>query len=440
MLATLPSELLDLIIGQIASRRDLKRLCEVCTRLYDLTIPHLYRSLILCAPEFSLEHLVTDLATIPLKHLKYAEELGFSVPIHNRVESRCVHHCGNDLFDEVFQDEFTGPLANDDNMDLGDTYESTDKDLMVGPLFDLSRALDPLRLSDDQLRSFRWEVGTCVPKALFHGNRSFLGNQRRLQSITIITDGECGANKNYSANLVQFRELLSLDWRGLNQFHDFESVSECIKAHGHQIQSLTLDLLAWARAEKIWADGYRQRTPQPARIPDNFFSQRVLDIHPQDHKVIFLSLESLHLSAVSFSHTAMEMAYAFNIERLRSLKLRNCPGSLDWLQVILNSGKSMELKTFELALDLNSLPRDAYLHITETISNFIQLISGLESLYLMLPAPIDWTTLTDNLSTHHHHLKRFVMHHLVDRGGQDFIDGQSLAKATAKAVMQIDTC
>lgn len=223
-------------------------------------------------------------------------------------------------------------------------------------------------------------------------------------------------------DLVQFRKLRSLDWRGLNRYKDFESIRECIEAHGYQIQSLTLDLLTWDRAENIWADGFRHQSSQRTKIPDNFFSERVLNIHPGDQKALFWSLENLHLSAVSFDYAAMEMAHAFNIERLRSLNLRNCPGSLCWLQMILNSGKPMKLKSLELTLDINSLPRDSHTHITETISNFIHHVSDLECLYLMLPEPIDWTILTDRLSSHYH-LRRFVVHHLVDRGGQNVIDG-----------------
>ncbi|KAJ5146605.1 uncharacterized protein N7515_001169 [Penicillium bovifimosum] len=444
MLAALPSELLAMVIGQIASRRDLKRLCEVCKRLHGIAIPHLYQSLVLSAPELSLEDLTANLEAIPWKYLKYTQHLGFIVPIHERLESRCVHQGGNGHFvDEAVQDG---------NMDYEDTAEGTDntrevkkinkiaQGRILGPLFNLSSALDALRFPDDQLRSFRlvsgfllwpahlresrWEVGTCLPEALFGSKDSFLGNQRQIQSITFITDGECGANTNaqYSVDLVQFRGLRSLDWRGLNRFNDFESVRKCIEVHGYQIQSLTLDLLTWVRAEKIWADGYRCQNPQPTSTPNNFFSERVLNVHPGDQKVVFLSLENLHLSAVSFYHTPMEMAHAFNIERLKSLKLRNCPGSLDWLQMILNPRMPMRLKSVELALDLNSLPRGGHMHITETICNLIHHVCGLESLYLMLPEPIDWTTLTNRLSSHRH-IKRFVMHHLVDRGGQKLIDG-----------------
>ncbi|PLB43542.1 hypothetical protein P170DRAFT_55757 [Aspergillus steynii IBT 23096] len=302
-------------------------------------------------------------------------------------------------------------------------------------LMNLNSAMDSLRFSDDQLRAFRlvlhflssaarlresrWEVGTCIPEALFN---SVLSNQKRIQRIALITDGECGAtnsSQNY-VDLVQVRELRSLDWRGLCRYTDFESVRQCVRAHGHQIQSLTLDLLTWDRAEDIWAYGYRQQSPQRTPIPDNFFSQRVLNIQLRDKTVIFSSLESLHLSGVSFYHTGMEMAYAFNVGQLKSLKLRNCPGSFEWVGMILE--KPMKLKSFELALDLDSIRRAAYLHITETICNFLQYVSDLESLYLALPVPIDWTTLTDRLSSHCH-LRRFVIHNLMDRGGQNLIDG-----------------
>ncbi|KAJ5194676.1 uncharacterized protein N7498_008114 [Penicillium cinerascens] len=376
MLATLPSELLDMVVGQ-----------SFHIYIGLLSYPH---------PELSLDDLVVGLERLPWKYLKYTQELGFSVPIHERVESRCVHHGGNERFsDEAVQGGLAEFLTDDENMDE-DTDQGMNKSRIVDPLCNLSSALGSLRFPDDQLRSFRWEVGTCIPEALFCGNESFFGNQRQVQSITLITDGECGATKNVQdfVDLVQFRELRSLDWRGLNQYNDFESVRECIKVHGHQIQSLTLDLLTWVRAEKIWADGFRQRTPQRTRIPDNFFSQKVLNVHPRDQNVIFVSLENLQLSAVSFYHTGIEMAYAYNIESLKTLKLRNCPGSLDWLRMILDSVKPMKLRSLKLTVGLNSLDRDAYMHITDTTCNFIHHNSGLESLYLMLREPIDWNTLT----------------------------------------------
>lgn len=101
---------------KIPSRRDLKRLCEVCTRLYGIAIPHLYQSLVLRAPELSLEDFVGILEAIPRKYLKYTQELGFIVPIHERVESRCVHGGNGHFIDEAVGDGFAELLTSDENM------------------------------------------------------------------------------------------------------------------------------------------------------------------------------------------------------------------------------------------------------------------------------------------------------------------------------------
>ncbi|KAL3471611.1 hypothetical protein BJX99DRAFT_250323 [Aspergillus californicus] len=363
MLASLPEELLNIVISHITSRKDLKRICEVCTRVHDIAVPHLYRSLVLSAPELSLHGLVAKLHAIPSEYLKYTQGFGFSIPIHERVESRCP--AGDELAESLEND---GDIDYERDID----HESTDK----------------------------VEVGTCIPEAFFCGHGSFLRNQGCIQSIILITDGRCDANNNAQdfVDLVQFRELRSLDWKGLSRYTDFESVRDCIQVHGHQIQSLTFDLVIWDLADSTWFDEFRHQIPRSTGTPDNFFSERVLNLHPGDRNVVFLSLEDLHLSVVSFDHAGMEMAHAFNIKHLKNLKLRNCPGSLSCLE------------------------KDGYMHIIETICDFIHYVSGLDSLYLMLPEPFDWTTLTERLSGHHH-LKCLVMYHLVDRGGQSFIDG-----------------
>jgi hypothetical protein len=144
MLADLPLELLDMVIGEviqhallaystclslkIPSRGDLKRLCEVCKHLHDVAIPHLYRSLVLSAPELSLHDLVPILGSVPRKHLEYTAELGFSAPIHERVESRCVYDGDNGRFDtEAVQVGLPGSFTDDESMDGEDIDGNTAK-------------------------------------------------------------------------------------------------------------------------------------------------------------------------------------------------------------------------------------------------------------------------------------------------------------------------
>jgi hypothetical protein len=62
------------------------------------------------------------------------------------------------------------------------------------------------------------------------------------------------------------------------------------------------------------------------------------------------------------------------------------------------------------------------MHITETICKFVNHDPELESLYLMLRVPFDWSSLACTIPSSHY-LKAFVMHHLVDTGGQYLING-----------------
>lgn len=103
----------------------MKHLCEVCTRLRDVAIPHLYQSLVLRVPEQSLlEGLVAVLQAIPRDYLKHTREFGFNVPIHKRVESRCVHGGDGHISDEAVQDGVLEFLTNDENMG----HQSPDND------------------------------------------------------------------------------------------------------------------------------------------------------------------------------------------------------------------------------------------------------------------------------------------------------------------------
>ncbi|KAH1436361.1 hypothetical protein KXV29_008097 [Aspergillus fumigatus] len=234
------------------------------------------------------------------------------------------------------------------------------------------------------------------------------------------TDHEDTNDEHPGEESPEFKDLKALAWRGLNRYSDFESIKDCFSTLGHQLSSLTLDLVNWDRAMKIWADGFRRQSTQD--IPDNFFAQNVLNISPRDNGVHFQSLKYLHLSGVSLCHVEAQMLHSFNIESIKSLELRNCPGSLDLLQQALTPRKTLKLRELELSLDINSLQRPAHVRSTQIICEFIQHVNHLEVLHLMLPEPFDWDSLAFTISTCTC-LKSLVMHHLIDRGGQNLIDG-----------------
>ncbi|KAB8234118.1 uncharacterized protein BDW43DRAFT_318962 [Aspergillus alliaceus] len=185
-------------------------------------------------------------------------------------------------------------------------------------------ALNSLEFSDDQLRSFR---------------------QKQIQSITLIAPDHCyDARAPYLVDLVQLREL-----------------RKCIKFYGCQVPLLNLEAFDWDHGNGTRWEGFNSHKRQDIEIPGNFFAQSVLNVQLGDQKLIF-------------PLTGMEMAYAFNIEHLKSLKLRNGPWFLDWTSISCFRGPS---------------------------------IGGI---------------VTDRMPSHRD-LKRFVMHFLVGKHGYIFFDG-----------------
>ncbi|RDH21255.1 hypothetical protein M747DRAFT_223860, partial [Aspergillus niger ATCC 13496] len=263
---------------------------------------------------------------------------------------------------------------------------------------------------DDQLRSFRWNLGQCIPDITLSSNEfSLLRKQRKIESLIIHTDIYCDHGVG-SVDLVQFPDLRSLSWKGLNKYSDFECLKDCIRAHGNQLVSLTLDLVDWYRAKDIWTDEFRRQSDEA--MPDNFLVQRIMNPKAEDEKMILQSLKYLDLSAISFEIAAIDMPVLFNTESLRTLKLRKCIGSLKWLELVSSSGKLTELKSFELVLT-NCGP----INTMKTICNFIERAPKLEILCLMLRRPINWESLINTICRCSS-LTRLVMHGLADEGNQ----------------------
>ncbi|KAJ6007378.1 hypothetical protein N7540_011354 [Penicillium herquei] len=227
-----------------------------------------------------------------------------------------------------------------------------------------------------------------------------------------------------AVDLVQFKKLQSLNWKGLNLFRNYKALSAFIKAHGHQIRSLTLDILWEVNEWHKWLHAYlihEEGLTFPAVFPPNVLALKVLNLERGSRRVIFDSLENLHLSSVSFKNMGLEMLHAFNIEQLKSLSLQRCGTCWKWLREILRSGKSMNLRSFEFTVypthsqvcnELWSLGQgDQRREMTEIMCGFIRHNPELENLYLMLPDDFNWATLADTLSSHHH-LTHIVMHQL----------------------------
>lgn len=246
----------------------------------------------------------------------------------------------------------------------------------------------------------------CIPNMILSSHEfSLLRKQKKVKSLILHTDVYCNKGVG-SVNLAQFQDVRNLCWKGLNKYRDFECLKDCIKAHGHQLLSLTLDLDNWDRAKDLWTDGFRRQSDE--EMPDNFFVHRIMNAKVGNERTIMQSLEYLDLSAISFEHADVEMPFLFGTENLKTLKLRKCKGSLKWLELVSSSGKLTELKYFELVLT-NSGPTTT----TKTICNFIHRAPKLQTLCLMVCKPISWETLISTVRRCSS-LTRLVMHSLAD--------------------------
>jgi hypothetical protein len=216
----------------------------------------------------------------------------------------------------------------------------------------------------------------------------------------------------FFVDLTPCTNLQSLSWRGIAHLNDFDTVRKCLVLNIKTIKHLILDLIDWTSAEHIWFRSYRwDRDNKTFRsMPDNFFARKVLGIFEDKTPILLESLQSLTLSALSFSVSPTEMAHAFNMSNLHTLKLFNCPYSLDLLLKLANQTNDLiKCKSFELVLTTaGSLDWD---ETTENaVSAFLQAFHGLEDLYLMLPETTKWKIILESILYHEDTLQRLVLH------------------------------
>jgi hypothetical protein len=245
----------------------------------------------------------------------------------------------------------------------------------------------------------------CFPSNAF-GRRGVLSKrQKRLENISLITDGSCRADTQGLIHLTEFKHLKSLSWLGLNKGYHHWSFGEFVKKNKlgvEGLQSLTLDLIEWRRADDAYY--YYERATQGGFPPrsNNFFAEILLGLSPEDSDpsetdeeekteiVLFKSLDVLSLSAISFEGEEIRMAHAFNILKLTTLKLVNCHGCLPMLENLVEMDQSIALKSFELVIDNTTLTAHeiqvgwGWKSQEESISSFLNSFSGLEDIFLML--------------------------------------------------------
>ncbi|KAL1965855.1 hypothetical protein VTN77DRAFT_4988 [Rasamsonia byssochlamydoides] len=134
-----------------------------------------------------------------------------------------------------------------------------------------------IRCKEGGLRSFAWQLGTCVPAQILGHNGYLPLKQKGLESIRLVTDGSCPW---HGYDLKEFTKLKRLSWTGLRSRNDFLALRECLEVTSHQLVQLELDPLNWEQVrdyifaeegDKLHCVGYSKASSwwRETRLPDS---------------------------------------------------------------------------------------------------------------------------------------------------------------------------
>jgi hypothetical protein len=135
----------------------LKRLCEVSKILNNITIPYLYKEIIIEATdEIFLQDLDVEpllrTCSKPISHLSYVKKVQVLSRFHRNLKSRCIHN----HFEDMELDDSDEDLELDDSDEEGDEEPSSFAKLTTN-LMSIFR-----QLKDGSLRSFRLDASLMV--------------------------------------------------------------------------------------------------------------------------------------------------------------------------------------------------------------------------------------------------------------------------------------
>ncbi|EEQ31367.1 conserved hypothetical protein [Microsporum canis CBS 113480] len=397
MLDKLSTEILVLIFSELTERRDLTSVCQVSKRLHSVASSVLFRSIALKAKDLALDRVAVEGIIATHRQtgaLHYTKDIHVSSPFHGRLEKRCLHYntssaCGDDedglndddLQESEHQDKKTW-IENDDAAFGRDDF-CRFKDRLMAVL---------IRCREGMLENFTWQLGTCVPEEILGKNGYLPLKQKNLKSLRLITDASCEWN---GYNLAPFTKLTSLSWHGLRPDIDFISIWKCFSVCSLQLIYLDLDYYSQSRTAahgfEIWDDG-------------GYEMQKILRPLSEGEQLFFPELRGLSLSGISLSFAEERLESAFDFQYLRSLKLRFCPGLEELLAHLQSAVGAMYLEKLEIQTSNDHFNDELEL----AIPNFLDIIEGLQELFISTCHPDDTLPIWCSIFRHHLTLKNVI--------------------------------
>ncbi|CAG8975997.1 hypothetical protein HYALB_00011552 [Hymenoscyphus albidus] len=372
MFPQLPDEISLTILNQITATRDLKRLCGVSKGFYRALIDRLYEKYVLRPLN---ENALDDLNWLPdtkaFRNLCKVKNFAVSSHFHNRTEQRCIHS----------PDDVVWNQAGQEGMEVAAREYSTHN---TEDFRKIARRLAEVifSLPKDGLRSFRWEIGSCIPLNLMW---CLIVTQPSLKHLSLILGDLC---------MVE-------NWSPPSEFHypeDFTSIEDCIRdCVFSQLEELSVanrnidvdfvhvgKILGASRQTltKIELDFiYEFMLDDFEDVDVEDFADEILHVDLNEPRSCrFPALKTLALGGLDMVRIAEATLHAYNLPRLASLKFRNCNGTRECLGILLDYDKPIDLTSLEVYSTHRG--HDDMNDLYYTMHSFLNTYDGLENLFL----------------------------------------------------------
>ncbi|KPM41357.1 hypothetical protein AK830_g5172 [Neonectria ditissima] len=406
MLERMPPELLYAVIDELPPSA-LQALSRVSIALHSAVEARLWKSVVI-RPQDERKLSRIPLAGFPESAIRQASHLDFRATFDIVICGRCPH------------DMYHHDTRNDEGMTVSEAEEEDAAGAeetclaLVPRRFEtsgrtnihfsrLSRRAEYLitQFPANQLNSFSWNMGTCIPSNIL-GTYGILSlKQPLLQSLELTTsmNTRCRYGRS-NVDLSSFRHLKSLSWRA-PAVHHLNVISVAIRNNSQHLHKLELDFIDW----KYYQDEIEGTGPFRMNIFHiiDYFACILLDILSLDEAIpqLFPVIQVLSLSHM---YLAKEIAHAINFETLRSLTLRQCPGLAEFIREAY-SNNSIRLKTLEIYDTETFMETD-----TRFLGKLLFAFDGLEELFLCLEDDISRCRIWEYVKHHQATLKKFVYH------------------------------
>jgi hypothetical protein len=179
------------------------------------------------------------------------------------------------------------------------------------------------------------------------------------------------------------------------------ALAEFFQTNAHRLEELELSFGSQIYASlREWRDLQKDYT-----VARNAFVFKILQLDQGQTKTIFPKLKKLSLCNASFRYAFTEVAYAFQLHRLRALKLRESTAIVELLSTIATITSSVELISLDIELGSTS-DLD-----TEAFQRFFGLsFPNLEDVFIHVDATDDRSTSLHwrSVLAHDRQINRFV--------------------------------